>query len=114
MSDVADNAHDRDPLRIGRHSAHDDAFSYRVFVRPEFPGERLIDNDHERRIRIIGLGKEPSSYQRRSDGVEIIGRYFAFFFVGIRILRSSGRPSIANDESPLVPAKGRTVVRPTA
>ena len=61
MSDIADNAHNRYPLWIGRHSAHDDALSYRVFVGPELPRESLIDNDHERRIRIIGLGKKTSS-----------------------------------------------------
>ena len=81
MSDVADNAHDRDPFGVGRHSAHDDALSYCVFVRPKLLGERLIDNDHEWSIRIIGEGKEASFNQRRPDSAKVIGRHFALLFV---------------------------------
>src|SRR5207248_8548950 len=42
MADVTDNSHDRDPLRVGRHSTHYDPFAHHILVRPESLRERLI------------------------------------------------------------------------
>src|SRR5215472_1487752 len=50
MAHITDNSYNRDPLRIARHSSHDNAFAQRILVRPEFLSERLINDDHQRRI----------------------------------------------------------------
>ena len=61
MAHVTDNSHDGNPLRIVRHAPHHDPFSEGILVRPEFLCERLINNNDQRRIRVVHVGKKPAS-----------------------------------------------------
>ena len=85
MAHVADNADDRNPIRVLGHSSHYDPFSDRFLNRPEFFGKSLIHDDDRRRVCVIGISEESAFDQWYLERAKIIWRNLAVFFVGARV-----------------------------
>ncbi len=69
MTDVADDADDRQPrLRAG----HLDVLANRVLIGPEAPGHRLVDHRHARRRRSVVGGEATAAKDRDAHRVEVV------------------------------------------
>src|SRR5262249_49941985 len=86
MAYITDDSHDRDPLRIGRHAPHYDAFAECILVRPELLSERLINDDDKWRIGLVRIGKKTTSDQWHRERTKIIRRDLAQFFIRARTI----------------------------
>ena len=116
VANASNNSNNRQPFRIRLpRVAEGDSLSERVFVRPIFFCERVVNNHHARRVDIVRFSEETSAQQRRLQNSEIIRRDSAKSLrpVPARSYRLM-RPSIANDESVFEPLSGRTIVKAAA